>query len=519
MQTGRWLIPAALLMAVAGAGRDASAACLPLTPQPSDSYIIPGARQFVYASPPGHEPLLLDAFAQPDGDVHPAVLVVHGGGWNSGSRVAYIGQFLELLTEAGYQWVAVDYRLGAQQDAQSDVREALSFVRCHATALRIDPERIVVLGEDVGAQLAIQSTTAVGVRGVALVGGVYAPAQHLPGVPALVVHGSADSESPLAHAREFCDRITAAAGACAVDVVDGGIHRAENWRPSQWAYKPRLVTWLRRVIGEGAARPLTFTPQPVRDRVGPGLHKRLIYSPGRGMTLDAWIPPGAGPFVPVLLVHGGGWEAGDRVTYITPMFAPLADARLAWFSMDYGLTPEANNEQQLRDVGDAIAFLRRHSGIFNIDARKLVIVGESASGQLVAQIGAEDPGLAGVVSFYGVYDFLAMAANLTPRSAVTRLFGITALDDQARATLRKYSPLHAAHKDQPPLMLVTGTADGLWAQAQAMVARLQAIGARHHVLALEGAPHGMENWEGNPQWLHYKARVVEWIQAVTAASR
>ena len=221
----------------------------------------------------------------------------------------------------------------------------------------------------------------------------------------------------------------------------------------------------------------------------------------------------------MLLVHGGGWEAGDRVTYITPMFAPLADAGLAWFSMDYGLTPEANNEQQLQDVRDAIAFLRQHAAAFNIDARKLVIAGESASGQLVAQVGAEDRGLAGVVSFYGVYDFLPMADTLTPRSAVTRLFGITALDDHARETLRKYSPLHAARKDQPPLLLVTGTADGLWAQAEAMAARLQSIGARHQMLALEGAPHGMENWEGNPQWLHYKPRVVEWIRATTAASR
>jgi hypothetical protein len=39
------------------------------------------------------------------------------------------------------------------------------------------------------------------------------------------------------------------------------------------------------------------------------------------------------------------------------------------------------------------------------------------------------------------------------------------------------------------------------------------------MLALEGAPHGMENWEGNPQWLHYKPRVVDWIRATTAASR
>ena len=219
----------------------------------------------------------------------------------------------------------------------------------------------------------------------------------------------------------------------------------------------------------------------------------------------------------MLLVHGGGWEAGDRVTYITPMFRPLAEAGLAWFSMDYGLTPDATHARQLQDLRDAIALLRQRAGSFNIDARKLVIVGESASGQMVAQVGAEDASLAGVISFYGVYDFLPMAANLTPRSAVTRLFGITQLDDNARATLRAYSPIHAAHKDQPPLLLIHGTAEGLWAQGQAMAAHLQAIGARHEMLALDGAPHGMENWEGHPQWQHYKARVVDWIARVTGA--
>ncbi len=50
-----------------------------------------------------------------------------------------------------------------------------------------------------------------------------------------------------------------------------------------------------------------------------------------------------------------------------------------------------------------------------------------------------------------------------------------------------------------------------------MAAHLQAIGARHEMLALDGAPHGMENWEGHPQWQHYKARVVDWIARVTGA--
>lgn len=511
---------AVLAGALAGPVGQAAADCVPLLPRPSASYIIPGAREFVYATRPGGTRLLLDAFAQPDGKTHPAVLVVHGGGFTTGSRVAHVGQFLELLTEAGYQWIALDYRLGGAtrwQDALEDVRAALAFAGCHAHALRIDPSRVAVLGEDVGAQLAIHAASGGGISAIALIGGVYGPAPPVPGVPVLAVHGGADTEVPPGQVRDFCSRVTASEGACELDVVDGAIHRAENWRPSQWHYKPRLVAWLRRVLGPGADKPLTFEPTPVRDVFGPGLHKRLIFNARTRLTFDAWIPPGAGPHLPVLLVHGGGWEAGDRVTYITPMFRPLADAGLAWFSMDYRLTPDGTHAEQLQDVRDAIAFLRERAGSFNIDARRLVIVGESASGQMVAQVGAEDASLAGVVSFYGVYDFLAMANNLTPRSAVTRLFGVTRLDDAARATLRSYSPLYTAHKDQPPLLLVNGTAEGLWSQAQAMAARLQAIGARHQVVQLDGAPHGMENWEGQPQWQHYKAQVVSWILRVTGA--
>jgi alpha-L-fucosidase 2 len=216
-----------------------------------------------------------------------------------------------------------------------------------------------------------------------------------------------------------------------------------------------------------------------------------------------------------MLVHGGGWEAGDRVTYLTPLFRPLAEAGVAWFSIDYGLTPDATHEQQEQDVRDAIAFLRDRAGGLDIDARKLVIVGESASGEMVARIGTEDRDLAGVISFYGVYDFVPMATTLTPRSAVTRLFGITALDDRARATLDAHGPQSRVHREQPPFLLVHGTAEGLWSQGLSMGARMAAVGARHQLLRLEGAAHGMENWEGQPQWLHYKQVVVDWIRRVT----
>ena len=41
--------------------------------------------------------------------------------------------------------------------------------------------------------------------------------------------------------------------------------------------------------------------------------------------------------------------------------------------------------------------------------------------------------------------------------------------------------------------------------------RLRDLGARHDVIALDGAPHGLENWEGRAEWTTYKGRMVEWI--------
>jgi acetyl esterase/lipase len=64
-----------------------------------------------------------------------------------------------------------------------------------------------------------------------------------------------------------------------------------------------------------------------------------------------------------------------------------------------------------------------------------------------------------------------------------------------------------------PVLLVHGTNERLWEQGVAYAARLQALGVPHELLRLEGAPHGMENWEGHAAWTGYKARVVAWMLA------
>lgn len=519
-----------LLLAILALQAPASAQPCPAfrVRNPDGNYIIPGVQGEIRYS----RDLALDAYVQRGAGRRPAVVVIHGGAWSSGSRVAHVGQILEVLTRAGYHWFSLDYRLGGLarfEDALADIRAALAFIRCHAAELGVDPARLVLLGEDSGAHLAalLASEHPPGVLGAALLTGFYDLAA-LPTVgpdvggdarvraspiarivpqmpPLLVVHGGADSEAPIDQARRYCGEVARASGRCRLLEVPGASHRSENWWPSQWEYKRELVAWL------SALAPV---PAPAHRPRSGVVQKDIVYSPRAQLKLDAFVPRASRPVSAAIVVHGGGWEAGDKVTYVTPLFEPLARTGLAWFSIDYRLTPAFAHEDQLEDLREAIRFVRAGHARFNIDPARIVLVGESASGQMVTQVAAEDDSIAGVISFYGVYDLPAMVTDASPRSLLVRLFRRAVLDDESRALLRRYSPLYSAHKDMPPVLLINGTGERLWTQAQSFAGRLTELGVRHELLALEGAPHGMENWEGHPEWTDYKRYVPEWIRKI-----
>ncbi len=504
-------------------------ACPPLNVRnPDGNYIVPGVKGDI----PFSGDLALDAYIQRGPGPRPTVVVIHGGGWTAGSRIAHVGQILELLTRGGYHWFSVDYRLGGLrriEDALADLRAALAFIRCRAGELGIDPAQLVLLGEDAGAHLAalLAAERPAGLIGTVLLGGFYdlraikttasviendaawriSPmsqvSQRVP--PLLVVHGGADTESPVEDARRFCTGVDRGAGRCQLVEVAGASHRTENWWPSQWHYKAQVLAFL-----GGLARNQVPRHQPQAGVV----QKDIVYSPSTGLKLDAFLPRASKPVPAVIIVHGGGWEAGDKVTYVTPLFEPLARAGLAWFSIDYRLTPAVAHEEQIEDIRQAIRFVRSEHARFNIDPRRIVLVGESASGQMVTHLATEDSSIAGVVSFYGVYDLPAMVTDASPRSLLVRLFRRKVLDDESRALLRRYSPLFTAHRGMPPLLLVNGTGERLWSQAQSFVQRLNVLGARHDLIALDGAPHGLENWEGHRDWISYKQRMLDWIQRV-----
>lgn len=86
----------------------------------------------------------------------PALVAIHGGGWQAGDR-AYYKYWGPFLARHGYALFTIEYRLGragVYPAAVYDVKAAIQFVRAKAVEFDIDPDRVGVMGDSAGGYLA-----------------------------------------------------------------------------------------------------------------------------------------------------------------------------------------------------------------------------------------------------------------------------------------------------------------------------------------------------------------------------
>jgi acetyl esterase/lipase len=85
----------------------------------------------------------------------PAIIAVHGGGWQNGSRAGY-RHWGPFLARNGYVVLSIDYRLGkagTYPGSVYDVRAAIQFVRAKAESLGVDADRSGLMGDSAGSHL------------------------------------------------------------------------------------------------------------------------------------------------------------------------------------------------------------------------------------------------------------------------------------------------------------------------------------------------------------------------------
>ena len=103
--------------------------------------------------------LKLDVYRPKDrgGALMPAILWLHGGGWNSGSK-ASAPKNMAALFQRGYCLIGVEYRFSKVATfpaAVEDCKSAVRWVRRSAPKYGLDPNRIGVMGYSAGGHLAL----------------------------------------------------------------------------------------------------------------------------------------------------------------------------------------------------------------------------------------------------------------------------------------------------------------------------------------------------------------------------
>lgn len=237
------------------------------------------------------------------------------------------------------------------------------------------------------------------------------------------------------------------------------------------------------------------------------------------LTLDAWIPEGKGPFPTVIVVHGGGWEAGDKQTFVKPLFEPLRNSGFTWFTINYRLAPKYPFPACTDDAMRAVEWVKANAKQYKVNPRKIALMGESAGGHIVAYVGARGRGktkVAAVVDFYGPHDLLRREKQRGLSKNLKQLLHVEEMTAVTERKLTEASPITYVHGKMPPFLFIHGTNDQAvpYEQSPLMCEKMKAVGAVCEVYTVQGAPHGVGPWEKDPAWQGYKGKMIQWLQAV-----
>ncbi|MGB8817304.1 MAG: alpha/beta hydrolase [Rhizobiaceae bacterium] len=110
----------------------------------------------------------------------------------------------------------------------------------------------------------------------------------------------------------------------------------------------------------------------------------LFYGSG---TFDVFVPESPGPHPVVFWIHGGAFIAGQKED-IAPYLEILASKGFVTVGIGYTTAPSAQYPGPVRQVNEAIAHILANSGEYRIDPSRAFLAGDSAGGQLAAQIAA-----------------------------------------------------------------------------------------------------------------------------------
>lgn len=267
--------------------------------------------------------------------------------------------------------------------------------------------------------------------------------------------------------------------------IDGSVIDAEEAR------------WRAHLRADVAGRSLAdvATIEDVLIPVGEHLARLRLYRP-EGAT-------GSEP--PVVYLHSGGWVTDSPIATEATCRRLAVELSLPVLGLDYSLAPECPFPRALDETVGVVEWLSEHGEQLGLDGSRVILVGESAGGNIAAGAllrlrdhGGVDAVAAAVLivpvvdhdftrASYGSYD----KGEIDGRSGL-HWFARQYIPDLEQHTDDPYCwPLRAPDLSQlPPLVVVSAEYDPLRDEQFEFVRRVAAAGGRVSQLFYPGVTHG-----------------------------
>lgn len=251
--------------------------------------------------------------------------------------------------------------------------------------------------------------------------------------------------------------------------------------------------------------------QPTPSRY-PGETVRFAVVGGKTLYADIYLPARApsGLSATVLMMHGGGYIHGER-SMLNRWDRWFAQRGYTVFDIDYRLAPPPTWDQAATDVACAMAWIAAHAATYGVDARRMLLAGQSAGAGLALQVayGVGDgtvkssscgsvPQAAAVFALYPPDDF-ALGWNLNTKAgpAQARVFlrdYIGGSPEEFPERYRAVSAIYHVRPGLPPTLIASGDHDHLvpYAGHLELVEKLNRAGVPNKLLTVPYGEHAFD---------------------------
>jgi acetyl esterase/lipase len=249
-------------------------------------------------------------------------------------------------------------------------------------------------------------------------------------------------------------------------------------------------------------KPASVIPDTLRAELN------IVYghTPEQELKMDVYRPKAGGDKLPAcVLVHGGGWVAGDKERF-TPLAIGLAQRGYVVANIEYRLGPVAKYPAAVQDCNLAVRYVRTEASRFGVDPNRIGAWGGSAGGHLVGMLAAaptEQKFVTGdnrnvsarvqaTVVMAGPMDLATEKSIENYRKQKEQSYGfqwIGKLYDDAPELYKEASPITYLSKDTGPILFLTGSLDNPPRDTPAMD-KLKALGVPTQQVILADGKHG-----------------------------